>query len=185
MLTGLALFASAVIGLGYAFSQFDRNWLLMVVAVYFVHWFGDSLDGSIARFRKIERPSFGFFIDHSCDVFAILLMLAGMGLSPYVRMDIALFAVAAYLLLAIHSFLMAKVVGEMPLSQAGAGPTEMRLLLITLTLIMYFMGPGAGQVGPFSGLDIFVGGFATIMVIIFVTQTLRVGARLREQDTLK
>lgn len=182
-LTSLALVAAVVIFIAYAMSNVDPNWLWLAVAGYFVHWFGDSLDGSIARFRHIERPRYGYFIDHSCDGVAILLILGGMGASPYVRVDVALFALAAYLLLSVHTFLIAKVMGDFPLSHLGAGPTELRLLLIALTIAMYAAGPDAGVLPGLSGFDLFVGGFATILLAIFLVQTWRTGRMLSKRES--
>jgi phosphatidylglycerophosphate synthase len=182
-LTLLALVSSAVVFLAYALSNGDRDWLWLAVAGYVGHWFGDSLDGSLARYRAIERPRYGYFIDHSCDGLAILLILGGIGASPFVRVDVALFAVAAYLLLAVHTFLIAKVNGDFPLSHLGAGPTEMRLLLIGLTIAMYFDAPGTGPVPGFSGFDFFVSACAAIMLSIFLVQTWRTGRDLSARDT--
>ena len=177
-LTSLALVAAAAIFVGYALSNQSREWLWLAVAGYLVHWFGDSLDGSLARFRRIERPRYGYFIDHSCDGLAILLILGGLGASPYVRVDVGLFALTTYLLLAVNTFLIAKVMGDFPLSHLGAGPTELRLVLIALTVTMFAAGPDANVLPGFSGFDLFVGGFAAILLAIFLTQTWRSG-RLR------
>jgi phosphatidylglycerophosphate synthase len=181
-LTSLALIAAAAIFAGYALSNASRYWLWLAVAGYFVHWFGDSLDGSVARFRRIERPRYGYFIDHSCDGIAVLLIMGGLGLSPYVRVDMALFAVAAYLLLAVNTFLTAKVMGDFPLSHLGGGPTEMRLVLIALTVTMFAAGPDANVLPGFSGFDLFVGGFSSILLAIFLVQTWRTGRKLSAQD---
>jgi phosphatidylglycerophosphate synthase len=183
VLTSLALVAAAAIFAAYALSNASRYWLWLAVAGYVVHWFGDSLDGSVARFRRIERPRYGYFIDHSCDGIAILLILGGMGLSPYVRVDVTLFAVAAYLLLAVNTFLTAKVMGDFPLSHLGAGPTELRLVLIALTITMFAAGPDADVLPGFSGFDLFVGGFAAILLVIFLVQTWRTGRLLSAQDS--
>jgi phosphatidylglycerophosphate synthase len=182
MLTSLALAAAAAIFVGYALSNENPAWLWLAVAGYVVHWFGDSLDGSVARFRRIERPRYGYFIDHSCDGIAILLILGGIGSSPYVRVDVALFAVAAYLLLAVNTFLTAKVMGDFPLSHLGAGPTELRLVLIALTIVMFAAGPDANVLRGLSGFDLFVGGFATVLLAIFLVQTWRTGRVLAAQD---
>jgi len=182
-LTSFALASAIVIFLAYALSNVDPNWLWLAVAGYIGHWFGDSLDGSIARFRHIERPRYGYFIDHSCDGVAILLILGGMGASPYVRVDVALFALAAYLLLSVHTFLIAKVVGDFPLSHLGAGPTELRLLLIALTITMYAAGPDAGVLPGLSGFDLFVGAFSAILLAIFLVQTWRTGRMLSDRDS--
>lgn len=170
-LTSLALVAAFVVGAGYVLSWYNPNWLWMSVAAYFVHWFGDSLDGSLARFRQIERPRFGYFIDHSMDALGTLMMLVGMGIGPYVRLDIALYALTGYFLLSMHTFLAARVVGEMKLSYVAAGPTELRMLLIGLTIAMWASGWKATGPLDISPFDFFVGGAATILVTLFVIQT--------------
>ena len=182
LLTALALIAALVIGIGYALSNRDPAWLALSVAGYFVHWFGDSLDGTIARYRRIERPRYGYFIDHSCDGLATLLILGGFGASPYLRVDIALFAVVAYLLMSVHTFLIAKVSDAFQLSHLGAGPTELRILLIGLTLAMGLLGPDVGRVAGFNAFDIVFGALATVLVVLFIVQTLREGRRLAAVD---
>jgi phosphatidylglycerophosphate synthase len=182
VLTSLALVAAAAIFLGYAMSNWNPAWLWLSVVGYFAHWFGDSLDGSLARFRQIERPRYGYFIDHSCDGIATLLILCGMGLSPYVRTDIALFGLAAYLLLAINTFLTAKVMGDFPLSHLGAGPTEMRVMLIALTITMFVVGPHSTMIAGFSGFDLFLGALAAVLVVVFLVQTWRTGSKLAAHD---
>lgn len=184
-LTLLAVVAAFAIGAGYALSNFDPAWLVVSVVGYFVHWFGDSLDGTIARYRKIERPRFGYFIDHSADGFASLLILGGIGASPYLRVDVAMFAVVAYLLLAVHTFLLAKVAGDFPLSHMGAGPTELRIILVALTILMGFLGPDVGRVAGFNAFDILFGGLALVLLTIFIVQTLKVGRTLAEGDRLQ
>ena len=143
------------------------------------------MDGSLARFRQIERPSYGYFIDHSCDGFATLLIMAGMGLSPYVRFDIALIALVGYLLMAIHAFLLAKVVNKLKLSYANFGPTELRLVLIGVTLAVIALGPAPGMFGAISGFDILVGGAGVLLIGLFVVETLRNGASPGEAGTVQ
>jgi phosphatidylglycerophosphate synthase len=172
VLTGLGLAGAVIIFAGYALSAVDRVWLLAVVAGFVVHWLGDSLDGSLARFRQIERPDFGYFIDHSTDGLANLLILAGLGLSPFVRLDIALFALAGYLLLSVHAFLAARVVGELRLSYLNAGPTELRLALIAITLAMFAFGGLPVADTGLGAFDLIVGGVGVVMVVLFVIQTL-------------
>lgn len=177
-LTSFGLAGAALVGAGYALSNFGPAWLLLTFVGYAMQWFGDSMDGSLARFRKIERPSYGYFIDHSCDALTILFILGGMGASPYVTMDVALFALVGYLMLSIHAYLSARVLGELKLSYLAAGPTELRFLLLGLTAMMMILGAGSGMFGAISGFDIFVGAVAAILVILFVLQTLSSGRRL-------
>lgn len=178
LLTAAGIAGALAIFVGYAASSFHAGWLWLAIGGYVLQWFGDSMDGSLARYRHIERPSFGYFIDHSCDGLATLLILAGMGLSPFVRLDVALVALAGYLLLSIHAFLSARVLGELKLSYAVAGPTELRLVLISLTLAMMVFGSAPGLFAPVSGFDLFVGSVGVLLILLFVAQTLVTARRL-------
>ena len=191
-LTTLGFFGAVGVGAGFALSTFNHAWLWFAVACFFINWFGDSLDGSLARFRKIERPDFGYFIDHSTDALGNLFIVGGIGLSPYVRLDLALVGLAAYLLLSIHTFLAARVIDEFNLTYLAGGPTEMRLLLIALAIAMYFVGPHPllgftsdhAAAGWSAGLTVFdgvIGIMTTILLLIFVVQTARLGNRLRRR----
>jgi len=168
---------------GYALSGFALGWLWLAIAGYVVQWFGDSLDGSLARWRHIERPSYGYFIDHSCDGIVTLLILAGMGFSPFVRVDVAMFTVTGYLLLSIHAYLAARVMGEFKLSYGIAGPTELRFLLIGLTVAMMVRGANPHPLPAISGFDIFVGTIGAIFVVLFIMQTLTTGRQLARTDS--
>ena len=181
-LTLMAFISAGVVFAAYGLSNFDSAWLWLAVAGYVGHWFGDSLDGSIARYRKIERPSYGYFIDHSSDGLTTLMMVGGFGLSPYVRVDVALIAVAAYLLLSIHSFLLAKVSGDFPMSHAGMGPTEARILLIALTIAMYAVGSSAHVIGTFTVFDVIFMAVTCLLLVMFITGTARAGRMLAGRD---
>ncbi len=148
---------------GYALSGLGIGWLWLAIVGYVVQWFGDSLDGSLARWRHIERPSYGYFIDHSCDGIVTLLILG-------------------YLLLSIHAYLAARVMGEFKLSYGIAGPTELRFVLIGLTIAMMIRGSDPTPLPAISGFDIFVGIIGAIFVALFVMQTLIVGRRLAKAD---
>lgn len=181
-LTFLAMVATVAIGLGYALSGRDPAWLGLSIGAFFVHWFGDSLDGSIARYRHIERPRYGYLVDHSSDAIGALVMFGGIGLSPYVRFDIALFVVVAYLLLAVHTFLMAKAAGDFPLSHLGAGPTEARVILIAVTIAMWVLGPDYGMTDGYGLFDYIFGGAACLMIAIFIVQTTIAARKLEVKD---
>ncbi|MBA4162304.1 MAG: CDP-alcohol phosphatidyltransferase [Novosphingobium sp.] len=178
-LTGFGVFGAVVVFFGYALSGSSLHWLWLAILGYVFQWFGDSLDGSIARWRKIERPKYGYFIDHSVDGLVILLIMAGMGMSPYVRMDAALFATVGYLLLSIHAYLAARVLSEFKLSYLNFGPTELRFLLIGLTLAMMMLGPDAGRTDErTTGFDWFVAIAAIVLNALFIWQTLVTARRL-------
>ncbi|WP_077145226.1 CDP-alcohol phosphatidyltransferase family protein [Sphingopyxis sp. KK2] len=170
-LTTLGFLGAVMVAMGYMLSWLGPAWLSLSIAGYVVHWFGDSLDGSLARWRRIERPSYGYFVDHSVDGLAIFLMVGSIGLSPYMRFDVALIAVIGYLLLAIHSFLAAKVVGEFRLSYMAGGPTELRLMLIAMTASMPIIGGADVNGTNFSPFDLFGLVVSSILVTLFVTQS--------------
>ncbi|QPC97844.1 CDP-alcohol phosphatidyltransferase family protein [Qipengyuania soli] len=182
MLTAFGMVGALMVFSGYLGSNLDRDWLWLSVAGYVVHWFGDSLDGSLARFRKIERPRYGYFLDHSCDGLATTLLVVGIGLTPFVQLEVALVALAGYLLMSIHAFLSVRVLGELRLSYMNAGPTELRLILIALTLAMYGFGREHPIVWQLNGFDLFVGGVGLVLVALFVVQTLQVARRLAVEE---
>lgn len=180
-LTILGFSGSVISALGYGLSNLHYGWLWLAIAGYFINWFGDSLDGSIARFRKIERPAFGYFIDHSTDSLANLILVAGIGLSPYVRLEVALFGLAGYLLLSIHTFLAAKVIGEFRLSYISGGPTELRIVLIIMTLCMLGLGPNVFILNGLTPFDLFIGGLGAIMIILYIIQTMTTARKLAKE----
>ena len=167
---------------GYLASNDARDWLWVCIAGYVVHWFGDSLDGSLARFRKIERPRYGYFLDHSFDGLATTLIVSGVGLSPYVAMEPALLALVGYLLLSIHAFLSVRVFGELRLSYLSLGPTEVRLILIVLTFVMYFVGQTEPVLDAWNGYDLFAFGAAALMIALFIVQTIQKGRVLNREE---
>lgn len=182
-LTALGFGGAVMIAIGYVLSNWSPDWLWLSVAGFVINWFGDSLDGSVARYRNIERPNYGYFIDHSLDALANMLFIIGMGLSPYLRMDAALFGLSGYLLLSIHTFISAKISGVMNLTYLGGGPTEVRMMLIVLTICMYVFGPEAWIHWPvaaqlFSPFDVFGVVLGTLLGGVFIFHTTRTGAEL-------
>lgn len=181
LLTLLALAGAVAVFAGYAGSAVSPDWLWLSVAGYVVHWFGDSLDGSLARFRSIERPRYGYFVDHSADVLGGLFIVGGLGLSPFVRLDVSLVALAGYYLLAIHTFLVARVIGEFKLTYVSAGPTELRLMLIALTVAMYVFGNSGSRIMSLGPFDLLVGLIGMLLILLFVVQTSLMARRLARQ----
>jgi archaetidylinositol phosphate synthase len=128
-LTALALAAMALAGLGFWLARFDSNWLWVVVAALAVNWFGDSLDGTLARLRRVERPRYGFYVDHVLDIVGITFLLTGLACSGFMTPVIALSLLVAYLLVSGEVFLATAVHGVFRMSFAGFGPTELRIVL--------------------------------------------------------
>lgn len=178
MLTAIGMVGALMVFAGYLASNLGDSWLWLSIVGYFVQWFGDSMDGSLARFRRTERPRYGYFLDHSCDGLATTLVVVGIGLSRYVLLEVALIALTGYLLLSIHAFLAVRVLGEMKLSYAYAGPTELRFMLIGLTLAMIAAGSQPVLFGVLTWFDLFVGSIGLLLIVFFVLQTLRTARRL-------
>lgn len=178
-LTTLGFAGAMMVAAGYVLSWVEAEWLMLSLVGYVVNWFGDSLDGSLARWRRIERPQYGYFVDHSVDAVATLLMVGAIGMSPYVRLDVALMAVIGYFLLSIHTFIAAKVVGEFRLSYLAGGPTELRLMLMAMTVLMPIVGGGDVRGTNFSAFDLFALVVASILVTLFVVQSFATARMLR------
>ena len=128
-LTLLALVSTLMAGVSYAAVQWWPPGLLVVNAWLIVNWFGDSLDGTLARVRRRERPRYGFYVDHMSDSFGALFLLGGLALSGYMRPGVALALLIIYLLLSINLYLAAYSLGPFQLSFWLFGPTELRILL--------------------------------------------------------
>lgn len=152
-LTALGMFAAVLIAVSYALSNYHPAFLWVAFFGYILNWFGDSLDGNLARFRHIERPRYGFFVDHSTDALAETLVFIGMGLSPFMRFDIAAVTLAGYLLLSLYAALATVSMGEFKISYAYLGPTEMRMVAMLGTAWVYFNGMPIIQL-PFVGLTV-------------------------------
>jgi archaetidylinositol phosphate synthase len=135
-LTGLALFAMAMVGASYALSSRLPIMLWWVVFWLTVNWFGDSLDGTVARVRQQLRPRYGFYVDHVFDSFGALFVLGGLALSGRMTPLLAAAVLIAYFLLSIETYLAAYCVGRFQMSHWGLGPTELRILLAIGTLVL-------------------------------------------------
>jgi len=128
-LTVLALAGMALAGIGFWLARWDTNWLWVVVGALAINWFGDSLDGTLARLRHVERPRYGFYVDHVLDIVGIAFLLTGLACSGFMTPVIALSLLVAYLLVSGEVFLATAVRGVFRMSFAGMGPTELRIVL--------------------------------------------------------
>lgn len=135
-LTILGLVAMAVAGAAFWASHWHDMSLFIVVGALAVNWFGDSLDGTVARVRNQQRPMYGFYVDHVIDIVGALLLLAGLGLSPYMSPVVALVLLVAYLMLSAEVYLATHACGVFRISLFKVGPTELRILLAVGTLYL-------------------------------------------------
>ncbi len=133
-LTALGVLAATATGAAYALSGFHSAWLWVASAMLVVQWFGDSLDGTLARVRHRERPRYGYYLDHVVDAYSTAAIGIGLGVSPYVSLGIALGLVVVYLMLSINVYLESTVFGAFRLAYGRLGPTELRLILIAINI---------------------------------------------------
>jgi phosphatidylglycerophosphate synthase len=155
-LTGLGLLASTGIAVAYMLTNRDPAWLWAASALLVVQWYGDSLDGTLARYRRIERPRYGFYLDHLTDAYSTLAIGIGLGFSPYMLLSVGLAISIAYLLLSVNVYLETHVFGEFKLGHGIVGPTEARVLLIALNTGAAVLGPMRFYVEevPFTPYDV-------------------------------
>jgi archaetidylinositol phosphate synthase len=174
-LTALGVLAAIGIAAAYVLSNDLKAWLWAASALLVVHWLGDSLDGTLARVRKIERPKYGYYLDHLVDALATALIGLGLGLSPWMLLSVGLAIVIVYLVLSINTYLETYVFGTFTLGYGRLGPTEVRLALIVLnTLIAVGVGLGfkVGDLG-LTLLDLIGLGIAAVMVASLIGRAAR------------
>jgi archaetidylinositol phosphate synthase len=142
-MTALGVLAAFGIAGAYLLSNGDKLWLWAASALLVVHWLGDSLDGTLARVRRIERPRYGYYLDHLVDALATAVIGLGLGLSPWMLLAVGLTIVIAYLVLSINTYLETYAFGVFTLGYGRLGPTEARLgLIVVNTLIALGVGVG-------------------------------------------
>jgi len=140
-LTVLGFAAQIMVGVSYALSRYHPQWLLWAVLFLAVNWFGDSLDGTLARFRNRQRPRYGFYVDHVIDAIGSTALLVGLALSGYMSPIVAMGLLVAFLLLAIETYLATYTIGKFHLSFFNLGPTEIRIILAIGNIALYVRGP--------------------------------------------
>jgi phosphatidylglycerophosphate synthase len=136
-LTLLALFAMAAAGAAFAISRWQPIALWGVVIALAVNWFGDSLDGTLARVRRMERPRYGFYVDHVLDIAGISLLLGGLACSGFMTPLVTMMLLVAYLLVSAESYLATAAHGVFRMSFLWFGPTELRIVLAVGTLALF------------------------------------------------
>ena len=139
MLTFVGFMGALVVAAGYALSNLSLYWMWLSCLGLFINWFGDSLDGSLARVRNTQRKTYGFFIDHNVDVINETIMFIGVGCSPIVNMSFAMLALVGYFMLSIYVYIDCHLKGEMRLTYGGLGPTEFRIILILVNIAFMYI----------------------------------------------
>jgi phosphatidylglycerophosphate synthase len=136
-LTSLGFVSLFGVGAGYWYARYHRTGLFIAILFLILNWFGDSLDGTLARVRNRQRPRYGFYLDHVLDACGSVCIFAGLALSGYMSERVAVGLLVAYFLLSIEVYLATYTVGEFNLSFAAFSPTELRLLLIAGNIALF------------------------------------------------
>ena len=168
--TAIGVLGALLAMISYELSNINPIYLWLASLGFFINWFGDSLDGTLARYRHIERPRYGYYIDHTIDVVCQVMIFLGLGLTPYISFNVACLALISYLLLSVLVYIRTYVVGEFRISYGKLGPTESRAIAVLLNTAMYFFGMQSVTFGQakISIYDIFVAAIALLLTGFFV-----------------
>ncbi len=128
------LAALSMLGAGFCYWNGSPAALLAAIALLAVNWFGDSLDGTLARVRRHERPRYGFYVDHVLDAVGMLFIFAGLVLGQHMSLAVGAGFLVTYYLLMIEIALATHAVGVFRISFWKFGPTELRIVLAVGTL---------------------------------------------------
>jgi archaetidylinositol phosphate synthase len=187
--TIIGVLGALVVAVSYTLSIYDSNFLWLASFGFFVHWFGDSLDGTLARYRGVERPIFGFFVDHTTDAVSATVIFLGLGITPYVSFNIACLTLIAYLLLCVLVFVRTSMANEFKISYGKLGPTEMRVFAILLNTMMYFGGTQVfswtfGRIDPitFTPYDLMIALIALLLLSFFIVTAVGETIRLAKEN---
>jgi len=177
MLTAVGTLGALLVGVGFVMTCRSIDWLWLSVAGLAINWYGDSLDGTLARVRNCQRPVYGYYLDHTVDCVNEALMFVGAGLSPLMNLDLALAIFVLYLCMTINVSINAHLKSEFRLTYAKLGPTEFRML-IALGCILLIAFPAwadftlqvrlAGMVGHFSSLDLLALFLVALLSAIYI-----------------
>jgi phosphatidylglycerophosphate synthase len=183
MLTTIGLLGGAISFVGYLLSNQHPAYLLIASFGLLVNWYGDSMDGSLARYRKIERPRYGFFVDHTLDALAQLIFFLGFAISPYARFDVAMVTLIVYYLMDILVLARNSVQGEFKITYGKIGPTEMRALVILVNTILMFWSPVLKlELGDFGLFDLVLITVGVSFFWVYVAELVRLSKLLRDLD---
>lgn len=181
-LTGIGIVGALIIGASYLLSKDQPVFLLVAAGGWIIHWFGDSLDGTAARLRKMERPRYGHYLDHFVDSIVTLFIVLCFAFSGYGQPFIWIIVLIGYYLISIHSYLLAAVIGRLKLSYGLLGPTEMRIIFIFFSIFLFFSNPKFEISGiNFTITDVLGMGFLVLFLMIFVFNGIKTA---RELDAL-
>ena len=140
-LTCIGVFGAVVIAAGYILSAWNINFLWLSSLGFIINWYGDSLDGTLARVRKTQRPVYGYYLDHTIDAINEVMIFVGVGLSGLMHLEIALLALVMYFLITINVSINAHLKKDFRLTYASMGPTEFRIIMIIINTLFALIRP--------------------------------------------
>jgi archaetidylinositol phosphate synthase len=169
-LTFIGLVGALLTSVGFLACWLSDWFLVAVVLGLLLNWAGDSLDGTLARYRQIERPHYGYFIDHSADLIAQTLIVVGLGFSPFFTIPSALLVLSLYLLMSSYTYLRVVTESVHRLSYGGMGATEFRILVAAWALFAAWIGPDFffQRIYSFVGIDVVIGGLSACTFCGFI-----------------
>jgi archaetidylinositol phosphate synthase len=183
-LSALGLASMAGAGLAFWLAQSDPvAGVGLVVLCLLLNWFGDSLDGTVARVRDQQRPRYGYYVDHVIDLAGTAMLFAGVAASGLMSPMIATLVVAAFFLVSAEAYLATHARGVFTMSFLGIGPTELRILLAAGAIVAVNMPVvtlfGAAELRLFD-LGGIVGAIGMVTTFI-LTSSANVRALYREE----
>lgn len=188
-LTYTGVVGALVCAVGFVLAHIDKNYLWISSLGLVINWYGDSLDGTLARVRNAQRPVYGFFIDHTLDAVTICIMCIGAGLSPMFRLDVAMLVLVGYLVLSIYTYISTILSGKFLLTYGSLGPTEFRLIVILINTVFMYTSLSEikwtieGQtLGIFDVAGLFI---ACFLFVAWLVQFITDRRILSKQDPLK
>jgi archaetidylinositol phosphate synthase len=189
-LTAIGVIGAVVTASGFVLSRWALSWLWLSCVGLVLNWLGDSLDGTLARRRGIERPRYGFFIDHTTDMLSSAIIFLSLGLSPCAHFGAACLGLIAFLMMFVFTLIGAQVRNVMQITYFGFGATEIRLLLLVGNLLVLAFGilhlqfrdaPLSGLGAP-SGHDVVIGVISLAAAVLIVLSTIREARSLSVLD---
>jgi len=183
-LTVIGIIGILITSIGFILGFFNRNGLSLIPLGLIINWFGDSFDGSIARYRKRTRPNYGYYIDKIIDAVVVIILALGIGLSGFIKIEIALLFASVYLALMLHVDLIVHVENKSQNSFGIFGPTEIRIIGILESIAMYFIPVQYYTIYDhfLTQYDFLLLGLAMLMFIILLFSIVRKGIMLHKQD---
>ncbi|MFI4891220.1 MAG: CDP-alcohol phosphatidyltransferase family protein [Steroidobacterales bacterium] len=189
-LTLLGIFGALLAAAGFILSQWSLQWLALACVGLILNWIGDSTDGTLARYRHIERPRYGFFVDHSSDLFSNTGVLLAVGISPCAHFAVSCLGVIAYLMGFAYALIGAQTRATMRITYLGIGTTEIRALLLVGNLLALAFGiihvqlPFAllAQFGPMTTYDVVILVLSAAAVAMIATLVIRERRGLAVED---